>query len=120
MARAFCGLLKCTSAIRVGVTNQRRRRIELSRQAEAISYAAITSYSYNAIAHRGLIADDAVVDQIESALRISEEAGEDIAVVLTRMTMAIALIERDPPGADRGYEMAARVMRNVHQGKLWR
>jgi class 3 adenylate cyclase len=108
MARAFCGLLKCHIG-HPGWRDEQRRAIEMSRQAEAISYAAITSYSYNAIAHRALIADDAVVDQIESALRISEEAGEDIAVVLTRMTMAIALIERDPPGADRGYEMAAEL-----------
>ena len=108
MVMAFRGVAKCCIGL-PGWRDDMRRAIEMSRDGDAISQVAVVAYCYNAIAHRALIIDDAVLAEIRSVLRIAEESAEDISVVLLRMTMAIALMESEGPDTDRGYEMAAEL-----------
>jgi adenylate cyclase len=108
MVTAFRGVTKCGIGL-PGWRDDMRDAIEMSRNGDAITHVAVVAYCYTAIAQRAMIIDDAVLAEISSVLRIAEDSAEDISVVLLRMTMAIALMESEGPGADRGYEMAAEL-----------
>ena len=60
--------------------------------------APLVTYSYNAIFHRVLLADDAALAEIGEALQMAERSAEDIALVLIRMAMGTR--SPNPNGAD--------------------
>ena len=70
-----------------------QRALEMGRSTDQISYGAVVTYSYNAIAHRVLTADEAALTEIGEALQMAERSAEDISLVLIRMTMGFALAE---------------------------
>jgi hypothetical protein len=86
-----------------------RRALEMGRSSDQISYGAAVTYSYNAIFHRVLLADDAALAEIGEALQMAERSAEDITLVLIRMTMGYALAESESADADRGYDMLAEL-----------
>jgi hypothetical protein len=57
-----------------------------------------------------LAADDRVVREIEDTLRIAERSGDDLALVLARMTLGVALVHRHTDAErDRGQKILAEV-----------
>jgi class 3 adenylate cyclase len=82
-----------------------------ARSVGPLPYAVIISYSYGlAISIGVLLADDAVLRDIEEALRIAERSSDDLALAFSRLTLGVALMHRDSP-AER--ERAAEVLRQV-------
>ncbi|MDT5349353.1 MAG: hypothetical protein QOH91_2640 [Mycobacterium sp.] len=76
-----------------------------------LAYATVISYSYGlAISSGALLADDALLLDIEEALRISERSSDDLALFFSRFTLGVALVHRDSP-AER--EHAPEVLRQV-------
>jgi hypothetical protein len=74
------------------------RATSMARETDPIMRSAVISYKYTLALPRGvLVADDATVSEIESALYVAEHSRDDMAVVLLRLTFAVALIS----GSDR-------------------
>ena len=54
--------------------------------------------------------DDSAVHEIEDALRIAEESGDDFVLALARMTLGVALVHRQTAAKrDRGHKLLAEV-----------
>ena len=76
-----------------------------------LNYAMIISLSYGlAIGSGVLVADDAVLRDIEEALRIAERSSDDLALAFSRFTLGVALVHRDST-ANR--ERAPEVLKQV-------
>ncbi len=88
-----------------------RRAMAISRDSDPVSHAAVITYSYNAIAHGVLAADEDALTEIRTAMKMAERSAEDIAVVLLRMTMGYALVESDSEDADRGYDILGQLLK---------
>jgi class 3 adenylate cyclase/tetratricopeptide (TPR) repeat protein len=73
-----------------------RQGVAMARSADPLSYATATTYVYfPGIAYGVLAAHDAALREIEDAERIAERSGDDLALVLARATLGIALVHRD-------------------------
>ena len=82
-----------------------------ARSISPLSYGVIISYSYGlAIGSGVLLADDAVLRDIEEALRIAERSSDDLALAFSRFTLGVALVHRDST-ANR--ERAPEVLKQV-------
>jgi hypothetical protein len=80
-----------------------------------LSYALVISYSYGlAIGSGVVLADDAVLRDIEEALPIAERSSDDLALAFSRFTLGVALVHRDSP-AER--ERAPEVLGQVRD--MW-
>lgn len=77
--------------------------------ADAVTRAAIVSYSFIALPRGVLGADQYALAEIEEALQAAERSAEDIGVVLLRMTMGYALLAGDSEERVRGYEVLAQL-----------
>ena len=68
--------------------------------------------------------DDRAVREIEDALRIAERSGDDLALAIARMTLGVALVQRQTAAErDRGQKLLAEVSdvflrRGYHLGDL--
>ena len=76
-----------------------------------LPYAIIIGYSYRQPISSGvLLADDAVLRDIEEALRIAERSSDDLALACARFTLGVALMHRDSPAErERALEMLGQV-----------
>ena len=76
-----------------------------------LAYAVIISYSYGrAISSGVLLADDAVLRDIEEALRIAERSSDDLALAFSRFTLGVSLVHRDSPAErERALEVLGQV-----------
>lgn len=83
--------------------------IDMSRASDALTHSAVIAYSYLAIPNGVLVADDTTLGAIDSALQMAERSAEDIALVLIRMTLGIAIVESRQAPVDRGYGMLAEL-----------
>ena len=79
-----------------------------SRTADAVSHAAVLTYAYIAIPRGVLIADESVLAEAETALKMAEKSAEDIAVVMIRLTWGIALMESNSD-TELGYRVVAEL-----------
>ena len=72
-------------------------------QHDSLSQSTIITYKYAGIPRGVFLADESVLQEIESAVKLIERSSDDLALVMLRMTFAIALIHN---GADakRGYD----------------
>jgi adenylate cyclase len=72
-------------------------------QSDSLSQSTIITYKYAGLPRGVFLADESVLREIESALNLVERSSDDLALVLLRMTYALALIHH---GADpkRGYD----------------
>ena len=76
-----------------------------------MSYATVVAYAYTAGIPPGVLTpDDHALREIEDALRIAEQSGDDVAFALARMTLGIALVHRRTnTERDRGRQVLAEV-----------
>ena len=83
----------------------------MARSTDPMSYATVVTYSYSAAIPPGMLRpDDRAMGEIEDALRIAEQSGDDVAVAISRMTLGIALVHRRTnTERDRGRQVLAEV-----------
>lgn len=78
-----------------------RHGVAMARSADPLSYATVIAYAYwPGISFGVLTPHDQALHEIEDALRIAEQSGDDIAVVWAQAAMGIALVHREAD-ADR-------------------
>ena len=108
MALAFRSVAKWTIGL-PGWREDMRRAMSMSRTADTVSQVAVITYCYQALAHGVLLADDSALAEIGTAMQAAERSAEDIAVVLIRMMLGFALVERGAADVDRGYDIFAEI-----------
>jgi hypothetical protein len=88
-----------------------RHGLAMARSTDPMSYATVVTYSYSAAIPPGMLRpDDRAMGEIEDALRIAEQSGDDVAVAIARMTLGIALVHRRTnTERDRGRQILAEV-----------
>jgi hypothetical protein len=88
-----------------------RHGLAMARSTDPMSYATVVTYSYSAAIPAGMLRpDDRAMGEIEDALRIAEQSGDDVAVAIARMTLGIALVHRRTnTERDRGRQILAEV-----------
>src|SRR6202007_3214180 len=70
-----------------------RHGLAMARSTDPMSYATVVTYSYSAAIPPGMLRpDDRAMGEIEDALRIAEQSGDDGAAVISRMTLVIAVL----------------------------
>ena len=96
---------------RPGWRDDLHQAVAMARSADAMSYAAVVTYSYlPGIPFGVLDTDDRAEREIEDALAIADRSGDDVALALARMALGVALVHR-PTDAERnrGQELLAEV-----------
>ena len=88
-----------------------RHGLAMARSTDPMSYATVVTYAYSAAIPPGMLRpDDRAMGEIEDALRIAEQSGDDVAVAISRMTLGIALVHRQTNAErDRGRQVLAEV-----------
>ena len=88
-----------------------RHGLAMARSTDPMSYATVVTYAYSAAIPPGMLRpDDRAMGEIEDALRIAEQSGDDVAVAISRMTLGIALVHRPTnTERDRGQQVLAEV-----------
>ena len=88
-----------------------RHGLAMARSNYPMSDATVVTYSYSAAIPPGMLRpDDRAMGEIEDALRIAEQSGDDVAVAIARMTLGIALVHRwTNTERDRGRLVLAEV-----------
>ncbi len=80
---------------RPGWRDDLRHGVAMARSADPLSYATVVAYVYwPGIPLGALAADDRAVREIEDALRIAEQSGDDMALVFARAMLGLALVHR--------------------------
>jgi hypothetical protein len=104
MALVFRGFARCTTG-REGWREDFDEAVVMARAADPASLAVAAAYKYVGIGRGILLADDAALTEITEVCRLAERCSEDLPLVLLRMTLGIALVQRDSP-ADRARGVA--------------
>jgi hypothetical protein len=88
-----------------------RHGLAMARSTDPMSYATVVAYAYSAAIPPGMLRpDDRAMGEIQDALRIAEQSGDDVAVAISRMTLGIALVHRGTNAErDRGRQVLAEV-----------
>jgi hypothetical protein len=88
-----------------------RHGLAMARSTDPLSYATVVTYAYSAAIPPGMLRpDDRAMGEIEDALRIAEQSGDDVAVAISQMTLGIALVHRRTTAErDRGRQVLAEV-----------
>ena len=96
---------------RPGWRDDLRHGLDLARSADPVSYAMVVTYVYSGGIPCGVLSpDDSAMREIEDALRIAEQSGDDLALVFARMALGCALVQRDTTAErGRGEQLLAEV-----------
>jgi hypothetical protein len=103
LARYFLGL--------PGWRDDLREGLAIACGADPMSYAMVVAFVYFPGIVLGVLRpDDSGVREIEDALRIAEQSGDDMALALARAALAVALVYRDTSAErDRGQKQLTKV-----------
>jgi class 3 adenylate cyclase len=96
---------------RPGWRDDLRQGLAIARSVDPLSYSAVVAWVYLVGIPVGVLRpDDSAVREIEDALRIAERSGDDLAVSTARMTLGVALVQRDADAErDRGQTLLTEV-----------
>jgi class 3 adenylate cyclase len=96
---------------RDGWQDDLRHGLDMARSADPMSCVAVVTWVYFAGIPNGVLrADDRAVREIDDALRIAEQSGDDFALALARLTLGVALVHRETSAdRDRGEKLLAEV-----------
>jgi class 3 adenylate cyclase len=96
---------------RPGWRDDLRHGVAMARSTDPLSYAMVVAYVYfPGISMGVLAAGDPAMREIEDALRIAERSGDDLALVLARATLGVALVHRHTDAElSSGQELLAEV-----------
>ena len=100
---------------RPGWPDDLRHGLAMARSADPLSYAMVVAYVYFLGIPMGVLAaHDPAMREIEDALRIAERSGDDLALVLARATLGLALVHRHTDAErDQRTEAPGRGQRRV-------
>ena len=86
---------------RLGWREDLQHGLDISRGVDPLSYATVVAWVFNAGIPLGVFRPaDRAVREIEEALHIAERSGDDLALVIVRLTLGQALVDR-PTAAER-------------------
>jgi class 3 adenylate cyclase len=96
---------------RPGWQDDLRHGLDMARSADPMSCAAVVTWVYFPGIPNGVLrADDRAVREIDDALQIAEQSGDDMAFAIARMTLGFALVHRPTDAErDRGQKLLAEV-----------
>ena len=96
---------------RSGWRDDMRHGLAMARSADPRSYATVVTWIYFPGIPIGVLRpDDRAVREIEDALQNAERSGDDLALAVTRVTLALALVHSQPDAErDRGQKLLAEV-----------
>jgi hypothetical protein len=96
---------------RPGWRDDLQHGLAMAHNADPMSYAVVVAYAYGVgIPNGALAADDRVMREIEDALRIAGQSGDDLALSNARATLGLALVHRQTAAErDRGQQLLADV-----------
>jgi class 3 adenylate cyclase len=96
---------------RRGWRDDLRHGLAMARSADPLSYATVVAYVYFLGIPVGVLAaDDGAVRETEDAQRIAERSADDLAVAFARMTLGVALVNRQTAAEhDVGQKVLAEV-----------
>jgi hypothetical protein len=96
---------------RPGWRDDVRHGLAMARSTDPMSYAAVVAYVYYPGILTGVLSpDDRAMREIEDALKIAEQSGDDVAFAIARMTLGIALVHRRTnTERERGQQVLAEV-----------
>ena len=96
---------------RPGWQDDLRHGLDMARSADPMSCAAVVTWVYFPGIPNGVLrADDRAVREIDDALQIAEQSGDDMAFAIARMTLGFALVHRPTDAErDRGQKFLAEV-----------
>ena len=83
--------------------------LAMARATDPVSQATVVAYKYLAIPRGVLLADDAALADIDEALQVAERSSDDVALVIVRLVLGIALIHHDPADRQRGFDLLAQL-----------
>jgi class 3 adenylate cyclase len=83
--------------------------LAMARATDPVSQATVVAYKYLAIPRGVLLADDAALTDIDEALQVAERSSDDVALVIVRLVLGIALIHHDPADRQRGFDLLAQL-----------
>jgi class 3 adenylate cyclase len=97
---------------RPGWRDDLQHGLAMARSADPMSYAFAHGYAYEAGLLFGVLAaDDRAMREIEDALRIAERSSDDLAVVIGRGILGVALVHRQAAAErDRGHKLLDEVI----------
>ena len=85
------------------------RALAMVRTTNPLSQAAVALYKYLAIPRGVLLADDAALTDIDEALQVAQRSSDDIALVMVRIALGVALIHHDPADRQRGFDVLSQL-----------
>jgi class 3 adenylate cyclase len=85
------------------------RALAMARTTDPVSQAALVGYKSTGIPRGVLLADDAALTDIGEALQVAERSSDDVALVLVRLALGIALIHHGPADRQRGFDVLAQL-----------
>jgi class 3 adenylate cyclase len=96
---------------RPGWRDDQRHGLAMGRSADPMSHARVVTFVYSPAIPNGVLRpDDSAVREIEDALRIAEQSGDDLALALVQMALGVALVHRQTAAErDRGQKLLAEV-----------
>lgn len=107
-ALVFRGVARWTAA-HPGWRDDFDRAVTMARTLDLVSQATVLGYKYVGIAHWVLLADDAALADITEAARIAERSSDDIALIMVRQVLGIALVHRSASDRQPGFDLLAQL-----------
>jgi hypothetical protein len=84
--------------------------VATARSTDPMTHAMVIGYKYTPAIPLGVVLpDDAAVRDIDEAMQIAERIGDDIALASAKLTMGLALVQRDSLDRQRGLQLLAQV-----------
>jgi hypothetical protein len=103
-----------------GWRDDSERAVELARNSDPWTRAAVTFYAFGApIACGVMVVDEAVCREIDDAHELAEAAGDDLGVSFTKYTKGLTLLHGDPADRDRGVELLTEVRELTVGGRFY-
>ncbi|WP_369816417.1 hypothetical protein [Mycobacterium sp. 852014-50255_SCH5639931] len=97
------------------------RAVEMARGADSFSRAMVSLFAYAGAMEMGVaLVDDAALRDIEEALGITEQSGDDLVLGLVSLALGIALMHRESPtDRERGMTVLGKVRDLCLNGRFY-
>jgi hypothetical protein len=105
---------------RAGWREDFNRAVAMARDTDPISQAAVIAYTYSsAIGNDVIVADDAVLRDIDKALQRAEQSADDFALGFALFTKAVALLQLDSAQREHGLELCSQLREMAVGGRYF-
>jgi class 3 adenylate cyclase len=105
---------------RAGWREDFNRAVAMARDADPITQASVIAYTYSsAIGNGVIVADDAVLHDIDKALQRAEHSADDFALGFALFTKAVALLQLDSTQREHGLELCRQLREMAVGGRYF-